>query len=186
MQWISSEIKLKKCHCTGLNPKPYSGAYYISGVNTNNNRKYGDPDRCARSCQRFEGMLKEGKRRAEGERGSRKRPRVAAEETEVWAEEMERGERRWKEDSGLLLGAKVARVIWQLSECLSSVTEELVVSQEAMVEESRLLCHVLVRNLRWIEMAFEGWGSQEEEGESEVEGAEVVEESERQSEERAE
>ena len=44
MQWISSEIKLKKRHCTRLNPKPYSGAYYISGVNTNNNRKYGDPD----------------------------------------------------------------------------------------------------------------------------------------------
>ena len=44
MQWISSEIKLKKCHCTGLNPKPYTGAYYISGANTNNNRKYGDPD----------------------------------------------------------------------------------------------------------------------------------------------
>ena len=45
MQWISSEIKLKKRDCTRLNPKPYSGAYYISGANTNNNRKYGDPDR---------------------------------------------------------------------------------------------------------------------------------------------
>ena len=44
MRWISSEIKLKKRHCTRLNPKPYSGAYYISGANTNNNRKYGDPD----------------------------------------------------------------------------------------------------------------------------------------------
>ena len=44
VQWISSEIKLKKRHCTRLNPKPYSGAYYISGANTNNNRKYGDPD----------------------------------------------------------------------------------------------------------------------------------------------
>ena len=44
MQWISSEIKLKKHHCTRLNPKPYSGIYYISGANTNNNRKYGDPD----------------------------------------------------------------------------------------------------------------------------------------------
>ena len=46
MQWISLEIKLKKRHCTRLNPKPYSGTYYISGSNTNNNRKYGDPDRC--------------------------------------------------------------------------------------------------------------------------------------------
>ena len=45
MQWISSEIKLKKHHCTRLNPKPYSGAYYISGANTKNNRKYGDPNR---------------------------------------------------------------------------------------------------------------------------------------------
>ena len=44
VQWISSEIKLKKCHCTGLNPKPYAGTYYISRANTNNNRKYGDPD----------------------------------------------------------------------------------------------------------------------------------------------
>ena len=128
MQWISSEIKLKKCHCTGLNPKPYSGAYHISGVNTNNNRKYGDPDRCARSCQRFEGMVKEGKRRAEGERGSRKMPRVVVEEMEVWAEEMERAERSQKEDSVLQLRAEVARAIWQLSECLSSVTEELVAS----------------------------------------------------------
>ena len=101
----------------------------------------------------------EGKWRAEGKRGSRKRPRVAAEEMEVWAEEMERAERSQKEDSGLLLGAEVARVIWQLSECISSVAEELVVSREAAVEELRLLCHVLVHNLRWIEMAFEGQGS---------------------------
>ena len=101
----------------------------------------------------------EGKWRAEGERGSRKRPRVTAEEMEVRAEETERAERSWKEDSGLLPGAKVARVIWQLSKHISSVTEELVVSREAMAEESRLLCLVLVRNLRQIEMAFEGWGS---------------------------
>ena len=39
VQWISSEIKLKERHCTGLNPKPYAGAYYISEANTNNNRK---------------------------------------------------------------------------------------------------------------------------------------------------
>ena len=44
VHWISSEIKLKKHHCTGLNPKPYAGTYYIGGANTNNNRKYGDPD----------------------------------------------------------------------------------------------------------------------------------------------
>ena len=73
-------------------------------------------------------MVMEGKRRVEGERGSRKRPRVTAEETEVWVEEMERVERSRKEDSGLQLGAKVARAIWQLSKHLSSVVEELVVS----------------------------------------------------------
>ena len=137
-------------------------------------------------CWRFEEMVVEGKQRAEGDRGSRKRPRVRVEETEVWAEETERAERSWKEDSGLQLGAKVARAIWRLSECLSSVMEELVASREATVEESRLLCHVLVHNLRHIEMAFEGWRGQEEEGESEVEGAEVVEESERQAEEQVE
>ena len=35
-------------------------------------------------------MVTEGQRRVEGKRGSRKRPRVTAEETEVRAEEMER------------------------------------------------------------------------------------------------
>ena len=61
----------------------------------------------------------EGKRRVEGKRGSRKRPRVMVEETEVQAEESEKAERSWKEDSGLQLGAEVARVIWQFSNCLS-------------------------------------------------------------------
>ena len=73
-------------------------------------------------------MVLEGKWRVEGERGSRKRPRVVAEETEVWAEEAERAERSQKEDSGLQLGAEVARVIWQLGNCLSSVAEELAAS----------------------------------------------------------
>ena len=119
----------------------------------------------------------EGKRKAEGKRGTRKTPRVATEETEVWVEETERVERSWKEDSGLLLGAKVARAIWQLGDCLASVAEELAASREAAAEESRLLRCVLVCNLRWIEMAFEGWGDRDEEGESEVEGAGAVEES---------
>ena len=55
-----------------------------------------------------------------------------------------------------------------------------------MAEELRLLHRVLVCNLTRIKVDFEGWRSQEEEGESEVEGAEVVEESERQAEEQAE
>ena len=29
VQWISSEIKLRRSHHTGRNPKPYAGAYYI-------------------------------------------------------------------------------------------------------------------------------------------------------------
>ena len=45
-------------------------------------------------------------------------------------------ERRRKEDSGLQLGAEVARAIWQLNDPLTSIADELVVSQEAMVEES--------------------------------------------------
>ena len=86
----------------------------------------------------------EGKQRVEDKRGTRKRPRVMAEETEVQVEEMERAERSQKEDSELLLGAEVARAIWQLGDCLSSVAEELAASQEAAAEESRLLHHVLV------------------------------------------
>ena len=59
-------------------------------------------------------------------------------------------------------------------------------SREAVAEESRLLHHILVHNLRWIKMAFEGWGGREEEGKSEVEGAGAVEELGRQAEEQAE
>ena len=100
----------------------------------------------------------EGKWKAEDERGTRKRPRVTAEEMEVWVEETERAEKSQKEDSGLLLGAEVAREIWLLGDRLSSVVEELAASWEAVAEESRLLCRVLVCNLRRIKMAFEGWG----------------------------
>ena len=135
----------------------------------------------------------EGKRKAEGKRGTRKRPGVSAEEMEVQAEEMEvqaeeteRAERSWKEDSRLLLGAEVSRAIWQLGDHLASVAEELAASWESAAEESRLLHHVLVCNLRQIEMAFEGQGGRDEEGKSEVEGARAVEESGSQVEERAE
>ena len=51
---------------------------------------------------------------------------------EVWVEETERVERSQKEDSRLQLGAKVARAIWQLNDHLSSVTEELAASWEAV------------------------------------------------------
>ena len=93
----------------------------------------------------------EGKQRAEGERGARKRPRIMAEEMEAQAEEMER---RWKEDSRLQLGAEVVRVIWQLSDCLASIMDELVGSWEVMVEESRLLCQLLICNLRCIDLTL--------------------------------
>ena len=36
VQWISSEIKLRKSHCTGCNPKSYVSAYYIIRVNKGN------------------------------------------------------------------------------------------------------------------------------------------------------
>ena len=104
----------------------------------------------------------EGKWKAEGKRGTRKSPRVVAEE---------RVERSWKEDSGLLLGAEVARAIWQLGDRLTSVAEELAASREAIAEESRLLRRVLVCNLRQIEMAFEGWGGRDEENNLGVEGS---------------
>ena len=51
-------------------------------------------------CWRFEEMGAEGKWRAEGERGARKRLRIVVEETEAQVEEMER---RQKEDNGLQL-----------------------------------------------------------------------------------
>ena len=33
VQWISSEIKLRRSHHTGCNPKPYAGTYYIIRTN---------------------------------------------------------------------------------------------------------------------------------------------------------
>ena len=54
---------------------------------------------------------------------------------------------------------------------------------EAAAEESRLLHHVLVYNLRQIKMTFEGQRGQEEVGELEVERSELVEESEERAEE---
>ena len=36
VQWISSEIKLRKIHCTRCNPKLYASAYYIIRTNKGN------------------------------------------------------------------------------------------------------------------------------------------------------
>ena len=82
MQWISSEIKLKKCHCTRLNPKLYSGAYYISGANTNNNRKYGDPDRSVRCSIAQRGWVGKtlGEKRKRSEKGKEKAEQTSDEE----------------------------------------------------------------------------------------------------------
>ena len=44
VQWISSEIKLRKRHCTGRNPKPYAGAYYIMRMNKGNGNIDENPD----------------------------------------------------------------------------------------------------------------------------------------------
>ena len=37
VQWISSEIKLRRSHHTRRNPKPYAGAYYIIRTNEGKN-----------------------------------------------------------------------------------------------------------------------------------------------------
>ena len=86
-------------------------------------------------------------------------------------------ERHWKEGSGLQLGAKVARAIWQLNDHLALVMEELAASQEATAEESRLCHHMLTWNLRHINLALDSRREQEG-GELEVEGSGEVERSE--------
>ena len=45
VQYISSEIKLRKSHCTGCNPKPYTGTYYIIRANKGNRNIDENPDR---------------------------------------------------------------------------------------------------------------------------------------------
>ena len=42
--WISSEIKLRKSHCTGHNPKPYTGAYHIIRTNKRKGNINENPD----------------------------------------------------------------------------------------------------------------------------------------------
>ena len=128
-------------------------------------------------CWQFEETVTEGKWRVEGERGARKRLRVMVEEMEVQVEETERAERRWKEDSRLQVGAKIARAIWQLNDHLTSIVDELAVSQEATVVELRLLHQMLTRNLWPVNLAL-GSRRGQEEGESEVEGSGEVERSE--------
>ena len=44
VQWMSSEIKLRKSHCTGHNPKPYAGAYYIIRTNKGSGNIDENPD----------------------------------------------------------------------------------------------------------------------------------------------
>ena len=45
VQWISSEIKLRKIYCTRCNPKPYTDAYYIIIMNKGNGNIDENPDR---------------------------------------------------------------------------------------------------------------------------------------------
>ena len=45
VQWKSSEIKLRRSHDTGRNPKPYSGAYYIIRTNKGKGNINEYPDR---------------------------------------------------------------------------------------------------------------------------------------------
>ena len=44
VQWISSEIKLRRSHHTGHNPKPYAGAYYIIRTNKGKGNINENPD----------------------------------------------------------------------------------------------------------------------------------------------
>ena len=44
MQWISSEIKLRRSHHTGRTPKPYAGAYYIIRTNKGKGNINQNPD----------------------------------------------------------------------------------------------------------------------------------------------
>ena len=45
VQLISSEIKLRRSHHTGRNPKPYAGAYYIIRTNKGKGNINGNPDK---------------------------------------------------------------------------------------------------------------------------------------------
>ena len=76
------------------------------------------------------------------------------------------------------VGDRIREAFWAIGGQLEAIEWELTTHWEAVVEKSRLLHHVLVYNLRQIEMTFEGRRGQEEEGESEVEGSGAVEESE--------
>ena len=44
VQWISSEIKLRRSHHTGCNPKPYTGTYYIIRTNKGKGNINENPD----------------------------------------------------------------------------------------------------------------------------------------------
>ena len=66
-------------------------------------------------------------------------------------------------------------MIWQLSNHLASIMDELVASQEAMAEESRLLCQLLMCNLWCIDLALGSRRGQEEVEEEEEEEEEEVE-----------
>ena len=93
-------------------------------------------------------------------------------------EEME-GMEQQNKDRGLQLGVKFAEVLWCLNDHLVSIEEELVASWEAMMEELRLLHHLLVHNLHQINQTLEGRRDKGE-GESEVEESGEVEELEEQ------
>ena len=45
VQWISSEIKLRRSHHTGCNPKPYASAYYIIRMNKGKGNINKNPDK---------------------------------------------------------------------------------------------------------------------------------------------
>ena len=89
----------------------------------------------------------EKKQKVEGEEGVQKKQQVRSEEVKGGREGGAEVLRVMKD---------MAEVIWHLSSCLVNIKEELAETWEATVEDSRCLCHLLVNNLRWIDMSLEG------------------------------
>ena len=142
-----------------------------------------DLEGCARSCKlchqlkkpclRFEEPTEKGKWRVEDEDegvGPSKRPSVGP--------MLERTERRLTEVEDPQVGSRVVEALWALNARLGEIQAELVTSQEAMSESTRLLHRSIVYNLHQIEMMLvvqRDWSW--EEGEPEVEGSGEAEES---------
>ena len=76
------------------------------------------------------------------------------------------------------MGSQVVEALWALNTCLGKIQAELVASQEAASESTRLLHWSVIYNLRQIKMTMAVRRDQsQEEGELEVNGSGEAEES---------